>query len=800
MLPELKGKLDGYALRVPVPTGSATDLTVTLGREATVDEVNAAYKAAADGPLKGYLTYTEDPIVSSRHRHRPGVVHLRRRPDQGHRQPGQGRRLVRQRVGLLQPPRRPDRARRLVALSAMRTLDDLLGARRRAAGGSSSAPTSTSRSRTAPVTDDGRIRASLPVLTKLLDARRPGHRRRAPRPAEGRAGPAVLAAPGRRPAGAAARPAGRVRARHGRRERPAAGRRARATASCCCWRTSGSTPGETSKDDAERREFAARAGRAHRRRGRGRRVRRGRVRCRAPQARLGLRRRHAAAALLRRPRARRARRCCAGSPATPSGPTSSCSAASKVSDKLAVIESLLPKVDRLLVGGGMCFTFLAAQGHEVGDSLLEADQIDTCRRLARRRPATRSCCRPTSWSPPRSRADADARGRRRPTRSRPAGRAWTSARTRSRAFAAALADAPHGVLERPDGRVRGRAVRRRHPGVAEAVAAVDGLSRRRRRRLRRGGARARPRRERVRPHLHRRRRLPGVPRGQGRCPASPSWRRPDVARRPTRRAAHAADRRQLEDEPQPPRGHRAGAEAGLQPERGAASPRSRSRCCRRSSTCAACRRSSTATGCCSRYGAQDLSPHDSGAYTGDISGPMLAKLGCTLRRRRALRAARVPRRGRRGGQRQGAWPRYRNGLDPDPVRRRAARGPRGRRARRALHGPARRRRWPASPPSRPRRSSSPTSRSGRSAPARSPRPRTRRRCAPRSAARLGRAVLAPSWPPASGSSTAVRSRPPTPRELLAQPDVDGALVGGASLDARRVRRRSASRAAARPAG
>jgi phosphoglycerate kinase len=54
---------------------------------------------------------------------------------------------------------------------------------------------------------------------------------------------------------------------------------------------------------------------------------------------------------------------------------------SKVSDKLAVIEALLPKVDRLLVGGGMCFTFLKAQGHEVGDSLLEADQVDTCRQL-----------------------------------------------------------------------------------------------------------------------------------------------------------------------------------------------------------------------------------------------------------------------------------------------------------------------------------------------------------------------------------------------------------------------------------
>jgi glyceraldehyde 3-phosphate dehydrogenase len=64
-LPELKGKLDGYAMRVPVPTGSATDLTVQLEREVTRDEVNAAMKAAADGPLKGVLEYTEDPIVSS---------------------------------------------------------------------------------------------------------------------------------------------------------------------------------------------------------------------------------------------------------------------------------------------------------------------------------------------------------------------------------------------------------------------------------------------------------------------------------------------------------------------------------------------------------------------------------------------------------------------------------------------------------------------------------------------------------------------------------------------------------------
>ena len=65
VLPELKGRLDGYSLRVPVMDGSITDLVVNLEREATIEEVNAAYQAAADGPLKGLLHYTADPIVSS---------------------------------------------------------------------------------------------------------------------------------------------------------------------------------------------------------------------------------------------------------------------------------------------------------------------------------------------------------------------------------------------------------------------------------------------------------------------------------------------------------------------------------------------------------------------------------------------------------------------------------------------------------------------------------------------------------------------------------------------------------------
>ncbi|GGL69056.1 glyceraldehyde-3-phosphate dehydrogenase [Curtobacterium citreum] len=65
VMPELAGKLDGYALRVPVPTGSITDLTLETKSEVTVDEINAAYKEAAEGPLKGILLYSEDPLVST---------------------------------------------------------------------------------------------------------------------------------------------------------------------------------------------------------------------------------------------------------------------------------------------------------------------------------------------------------------------------------------------------------------------------------------------------------------------------------------------------------------------------------------------------------------------------------------------------------------------------------------------------------------------------------------------------------------------------------------------------------------
>ena len=115
MLPELKGKLDGMAMRVPVIDGSVTDLVVQVSREVSVDEVNAAYRAAAEGPLKGYPHYTSDPIVSSDIIGTPysctfdsGLTMTLGDQVKVHR-------LVRQRVGLHQPPGGRHRAGRRAA-------------------------------------------------------------------------------------------------------------------------------------------------------------------------------------------------------------------------------------------------------------------------------------------------------------------------------------------------------------------------------------------------------------------------------------------------------------------------------------------------------------------------------------------------------------------------------------------------------------------------------------------------------------------------------------------------------------
>ena len=348
----------------------------------------------------------------------------------------------------------------------------------------------------------------------------------------------------------------------------------------------------------------------------------------------------------------------------------------------------------------MVFTFLKAQGHEVGKSLLEEDQLDTVPRLpaARpRRPASRSCCRPTSWSTPefpsedasRSRVvvPADARSRptasvstsarsrprpsrrRSPTRARCSGTArWASSRSTP------FADGTRAVAE----------------ALTEDRRPVGG----RRRRLRGRGAQLGFDEDALRPHLHRRRRQPGVPRGQGTArhhgPGGLMARRP----RP-----HPADGGQLEDEPQPPGGRGPGAEARLDPDATSGTTSRKVEVVvlppftdlRSVQTLVDGDRLSI------RYGAQDVSTHDSGAYTGEISAAMLAKLGCSYVVVGHSRAAPVPRGDRRRRQRQGA-PGAGRRDDADRVRRRGPRGPRRRASRCRTRSPRSTARWPASPP------------------------------------------------------------------------------------------------------
>ncbi len=147
---------------------------------------------------------------------------------------------------------------------------------------------------------------------------------------------------------------------------------------------------------------------------------------------------------------------------------------SKVSDKLAVIEALLPKVDRLLVGGGMCFTFLAAQGHGVGGSLLEADQVDTCSRLLAEA-GNRIVLPVDVVCAPEFSADVETTVV--PVEAIPDGQLGLDVGPRTvEVFGAELGDArtvfwngPMGVFELEPFQAGTR-------GVARAVAAVDGLS------------------------------------------------------------------------------------------------------------------------------------------------------------------------------------------------------------------------------------------------------------------------------------------------------------------------------------
>ena len=112
VLPELEGKIEAIAIRAPIPVGSIVDLVVELSRPAERDEVNAAFRAPPRRAAAGILRYAEEPLVSSDIVALALLVRLRQRADDGQRLAREGLRLVRQRVGLQLPPRRPRRARR----------------------------------------------------------------------------------------------------------------------------------------------------------------------------------------------------------------------------------------------------------------------------------------------------------------------------------------------------------------------------------------------------------------------------------------------------------------------------------------------------------------------------------------------------------------------------------------------------------------------------------------------------------------------------------------------------------------
>ena len=250
----------------------------------------------------------------------------------------------------------------------------------------------------------------------------------------------------------------------------------------------------------------------------------------------------------------------------------------------------------------------------------------------------------------------------------------------------------------------------------------------------------------------------------------------------SRRAAHPAHGGQLEDEPRPPPGHRTWCRSSTGPcaTPSTTTPRSRSRSCRRSPTCARCRRSSTATGSQLRYGAQDLSrarrraptPARSPARSSPSSAARYVVVGHSERREHHDETDEVVNAKVRAA--------YAHGLTPILCVRRGAGGARGGRPRRARARPAAR---------RPRRVTAAQARTIVIAYEPVWAIGTGEVATPEDAQEVCAAIRAllaelsaATSPTPSGCSTADRSRPPTSPAIMAQADVDGALVGGAAID------------------
>ena len=368
VLPELKGRLDGISLRVPTPTGSITDLSAALKTEASIEDINAAFAAAAnDASYHQVLEYSEEPLVSADIVGNPASCIFSARHD-GERQDGEGARLVRQRVGLLEPPCRSGRLRRQsVAAFACssrgwRICRCLMA--RVLVRVDFNVPL-----RDGHVEDDLRIVTALPTLqwlaergARIVACGHLGRPKGKPDPkfsmapvaaslashlgfdvplAPGVTGPAVEEA-------AASLDPGRVLLLENLRFDPGE------TAN-----DPGFATNLTSGCDAYVNEAFGASHRAH-------------ASIVGPPRTLP-----SAAGRLLLHEVEVLSKLLDGA----ARPFVAVLGGAKVSDKLGIINALLDKCDTILVGGAMAFTFFVAQGLGVGSSLVEPDMVDECRRL-----------------------------------------------------------------------------------------------------------------------------------------------------------------------------------------------------------------------------------------------------------------------------------------------------------------------------------------------------------------------------------------------------------------------------------
>ena len=483
VLESMQGKLDGTSLRVPVPDGSITDFVGVLeaGRHGRGGQRGLPGRSRLRAAGQRPRVQRRAPRLV-RHRGLAGLLHLRLEADHGHGQPREGARLVRQRVGLLEPPGGSGQDRRRGELS-LPTLEDLeaslggLDGKRILVRADFNVPLEDGR-----ITDDLRIRAALPTLHWLTDR-----------------GAVVTAC------SHLGRPKGPDPAFS---LEPVMKRLAEVAPGVALLDNLRFDPGETKNDPATvARLVEGQDGYVNDAFGASHRAHAsivgppqtlpsaaGRLLAREVDVLLGVRE-------------------------DPKRPFVTVLGGAKVSDKLGVIEALLERVDTLVVGGGMCFTFFAAQGRSVGGSLVEDDQVDDCRRLLEENgDRIRLPSDITALGPGGKLKDPDAGGDVRQTGHRdPGGLDGRRHRTgHRRRVQRHHPRRPDRAVERPHGGLRGPPVRSRHPHGGRGRGRDAGVHRRRRWRQRRRAGRVRLGEGR-RPPVDGRRRVVGAA-GEGRPP------------------------------------------------------------------------------------------------------------------------------------------------------------------------------------------------------------------------------------------------------------------------------------------